>query len=292
MDFVQMERDIHRLNSFNNRIGGENMNEIIKLSNTTLVVTFRCNLKCKLCAVSAPYYKEPPHYSVELLKKSIDRYFEAVDHVDKFTVNGGEPLVHPQIAEIMDYALKYIDRMDMLEIITNGSIAPSKELAQVLQKSEKVDILIDDYGKELSKNVDKMIGIFEEYHIKYRRRKYYGSDAHLGGWVDLSNISLKDRSEEDTAQIYKNCAYPGPFHCFVLMGGKAYICGVYKRCVSEGVIPDIEDEYVDFLNDSWNPEVTKKKIANFYNRKFFSACKYCSGFCPDSERFAPAEQLR
>ena len=113
------------------------MNEIIKLSNTTLVVTFRCNLKCKLCAVSAPYYKEPPHYSVELLKKSIDRYFEAVDHVDKFTVNGGEPLVHPQIAEIMDYALKYIDRMDMLEIITNGSIAPSKELAQVLQKSEK-----------------------------------------------------------------------------------------------------------------------------------------------------------
>jgi len=242
--------------------------------------------------VSAPYYKEPPHYSVELLKKSIDRYFEAVDHVDKFTVNGGEPLVHPQIAEIMDYALKYIDRMDMLEIITNGSIAPSKELAQVLQKSEKVDILIDDYGKELSKNVDKMIGIFEEYHIKYRRRKYYGSDAHLGGWVDLSNISLKDRSEEDTAQIYKNCAYPGPFHCFVLMGGKAYICGVYKRCVSEGVIPDIEDEYVDFLNDSWNPEVTKKKIANFYNRKFFSACKYCSGFCPDSERFAPAEQLR
>ena len=96
------------------------MNEIIKLSNTTLVVTFRCNLNCKLCAVSAPYYKEPPHYSVELLKKSIDRYFEAVDHVDKFTVNGGEPLVHPQIAEIMDYALKYIDRMDMLEIITNG----------------------------------------------------------------------------------------------------------------------------------------------------------------------------
>ena len=81
---------------------------------------------------------------MELLKKSIDRYFEAVDHVDKFTVNGGEPLVHPQIAEIMDYALKYIDRMDMLEIITNGSIAPSKELAQVLQKSEKVDILIDD----------------------------------------------------------------------------------------------------------------------------------------------------
>ena len=73
---------------------------------------------------------------------------------------------------------------------------------------------------------------------------------------------------------------------------KLYICGVYKRCVSEGVIPDIEDEYVDFLNDSWNLEVTKKKIANFYNRKFFSACKYCSGFCPDSERFAPAEQLR
>ena len=135
--------------------------------------------------------------------------------------------MHPQIAEIMDYALKYIDRMDMLEIITNGSIAPSKELAQVLQKSEKVDILIDDYGKELSKNVDKMIGIFEEYHIKYRRRKYYGSDAHLGGWVDLSNISLKDRSEEDTAQIYKKLRIPWSVSLLCIDGRKS----IYMWCI-------------------------------------------------------------
>lgn len=267
------------------------MNENILLSNTTLVVTFRCNLKCKLCAVSAPYYKEPPHYSLELLKKSIDRYFEAVNHVSKFTINGGEPLVHPEIADIMDYMMRYIDRVDMLEIITNGSVMPSEKLLQVLMKSNKVDILIDDYGKELSKNVDSMIAAFEQKGIKYRRRKYYGEDAHLGGWVDLSNVSLKNRSDEETENIYKNCAYPGPFHCFVLMGGRAYICGVYKRCVSEGIIPDNADEYVDFVSSNWNVRETQNKIKNFYERKFFSACKYCNGFCPDSQRFTPAEQI-
>ena len=45
--------------------------------------------------------------------------------------------MHPQIAEIMDYALKYIDRMDMLEIITNGSIAPSKRISASTAKIRK-----------------------------------------------------------------------------------------------------------------------------------------------------------
>lgn len=101
-----MERDIHRLNSFNNRIGGENMNEIIKLSNTTLVVTFRCNLKCKL------YYSNPkPHWSLSQLKLYTDKYFEIVDYVEKMTISGGEPLLHPDLGKLVEYLCTYGDRI-------------------------------------------------------------------------------------------------------------------------------------------------------------------------------------
>lgn len=267
------------------------MEQTLHLSNTTLVVTFRCNLKCKLCAVSAPYYDVPPHYSLESLTDSVKRYFDVVDYVDKFTINGGEPLLHPQLPDIMDFVIKYIDRIGTLEIITNGAVAPNKRLLSSLSSSDKIDILVDNYGPNLSPKVPQIIEAFNFEGVKHRVRKYYGDDAHLGGWVDLLDISKKNRSTEETEKIYMHCAYPGPFRCFVIFGGKAYICGVYKRCESLGIIPDNPDEYVDFSNDLSPIEIKKRQIKDFYNRRYFSACEYCNGFCDDSKRYSPAEQL-
>lgn len=267
------------------------MEQSLHLTNTTLVVTFRCNLKCKLCAVSAPYYEVPPHYSLENLTESVRRYFEVVDYVDKFTINGGEPMLHPQLPEIMDFMGNYIDRIGILEIITNGAVAVNDQLLVSLSRSNKIDILVDNYGPELSPKVPQIIDAFNSTGIKHRIRKYYGEDAHLGGWVDLLDLAKKDRTTEETENIYKHCAYPGPFHCFVIFDQKAYICGVYKRCESLGIIPVNPSEYVDFSSDSTPIAEKKKQIQNFYNRKNFSACEYCSGFCEDSKRYAPAEQL-
>ena len=267
------------------------MEQTLHLTNTTLVVTFRCNLKCKLCAVSAPYYTVPPHYSLETLTGSVERYFEIVDYVDKFTINGGEPLLHPQLPDIMRFMLRFIDRIGTLEIITNGTVAPNKQLLNSLKISDKIDILVDNYGPDLSVKVPQIVEAFNEERIKHRVRKYYGEDAHFGGWVDLLDLSKKNRSSEQTESIYKHCAYPGPFRCFVIFGEKAYICGVYKRCESLGIIPENPDEYVDFSSNSIPISDKKNQIRNFYNRRYFSACEYCNGFCEDSKRYIPAEQL-
>jgi organic radical activating enzyme len=273
-------------------MGGDIMQNQLCLLNTTLVVTLRCNLRCKFCAVSAPYYADPPHYTYENLIQSIDEYFKCVDKVEKFTINGGEPFLHAQLPEIMEYFKAYIDKIGMLEIITNGSVVPGERLLASLKHSDKIDILVDDYGSGLSKNVQKITAAFKEHGIKYRHRKYYGKDAHCGGWVDLLDLSKKQRSDAETERIYKHCAYPGPFHCFVIFDRKAYICGVYKRCESLGIIPDIPDDYIDFSNTQASVSDKKERIRNFYNRKYFTACAYCNGFCDDSPRFAPAEQLK
>jgi hypothetical protein len=77
----------------------------------------------------------------------------------------------------------------------------------------------------------------------------------------------------------------------VIFDRKAYICGVYKRCENLGIITDIPNDYIDFSNTVTPVSVKKEQIKNFYNRKYFTACAYCSGFCADSPRFTPAEQL-
>lgn len=257
----------------------------------TLVLTLRCNLNCKLCCAQMPYYEHPIHYPLEMLKKTSDRYFIVVDHVGRFTISGGEVMIYPQLAEILEYLLKYSNRMDMLEILTNGTVVPDESVLDALAKFGKADVLIDDYGPKLSRRVDDLIYALERYGIKYRHRIYYGAEAYCNGWVDLTQIGKKKRSIAETAEVYSKCINPWTNHVFAIFGGKGVICGVYQKCLEDGLIPDIPEEYVDFLADNFNVEKARDQIQTFYNRKFFSACELCEGFLKDRPRFTPAEQI-
>lgn len=267
------------------------MGNRLHLTNTTLVITLKCNLKCKLCAVSAPYYTDINHYELDDLVATITKYFETVDFVDKFTINGGEPFIHPNLNEIMQEAIKHIEKVGILEIITNGTIVPNNQLLMTLKSSPKIDILVDNYGNALSKKVNEIISLFDDNEIKYRHRKYYGDDAHFGGWVNLHNVKYKNRTDEETAELYSKCAYPGPFNSFAIFKNEAYICGVYLRTKTKNIIEDDPSEYVDFSDNTLTRNELRKKIRDFHNRKFVSSCRYCDGFCNDSKRYTPAEQL-
>ena len=268
--------------------------EKINMKNVSLVITLRCSLKCKLCTAFAPYYDNPPHYSYEMLEKSINRYFEIVDKVDKFTINGGEALLHESLPQIVDLLItKYIDRIGMLEFLTNGTIEPSQLLIEKLKMTPKVNIMINNYGKTISTKVNQIVKDFQENNIAYRLRDQNEEKRYCGGWVDITDLSKKERTEEETQQLFQQCVYPGAFRCFAIFGDKAYICGVYLRCKSTNIIGDNKDEYVDFSEESnLSNEDIKQKILRFYEKPFFSSCQFCNGFCPESERYLPAQQLR
>lgn len=265
--------------------------EKIKMTNVTLAVTLRCDLKCKLCAVFAPYYDQPPHYSVNVLKKSIIHYFDLVDYVDKFTISGGEALLHNGLPEIIDFLAGYADHFGMLEILTNGTVVPNERLIQSLSFSPKVNILVNDYGPDISRKIPEILKSLQDRKIAYRYREQNASKAHCGGWVDISDLSDKKSTDKQIEERFRNCAYPGAFRCFAIFGDKAYICGVYLRCKTIGLIPDCPSEYVDF-SDS-NTETKEEQIQKilYFFEKPYSACAYCNGFCPESKRYTPAEQL-
>lgn len=80
-------------------------------------LTGSCNLTCPMCyAASAPGGK---HLSVELCKKAIDRLVEAEGgRAEVLQLSGGEPTVHPQLEEILEYAVSR--PIDYIAINTNG----------------------------------------------------------------------------------------------------------------------------------------------------------------------------
>jgi hypothetical protein len=258
--------------------------------NLTVLITSKCTLKCKLCATYAPIHPSPCNYPFEQITKSVGRFFDSIDQVRLFTISGGEPLLHPQLPELIDYYSQFIDRMEIFEIITNGTVIPGERLLEKLKFSDKVDIMIDDYGPELSVKVSQIVEAFKKNGIKHRVRKYYGDDAYYGGWLDISDFSDKLRTEEENRELFARCQYTTTFknHIFII-NGTAHMCYINKQLLD--FMPDKPDEYVDLMDDSASMEEIRAQLTGLRNRNRLSVCSYCNGFCVDAERFTPAEQF-
>lgn len=79
-------------------------------------ITTSCNLTCPMCyASSAPGGK---HLSVQECRDAIDRLVEVEGRPEVLQLSGGEPTIHPQFLEILDYALA--QPIDYVQINTNG----------------------------------------------------------------------------------------------------------------------------------------------------------------------------
>ncbi|MEL7661268.1 radical SAM protein [Acetobacterium wieringae] len=264
----------------------------LNLKGTGLTSTLRCSLKCKLCCTFSPYYDPAPHFHSKYIEKEIVKYFEIVNHVEKFTISGGEPFLHEELYLIVDKISLYFGQIGVLEIITNGTIYPSDELIRVLIKyKDKMTIMIDDYGA-LSNKITNIRSLFDEKGIDYRVRNYNGDNLHCGGWVDFRDLSRKHFSNEEIQTKYEKCAYPGKLQfCFSIMNGEIHPCIPSRRCMELGIIAKNKEEYIDLFDGSISIEEQKQKFYNILNGKSLTACAYCNGLCDDSERFVPAEQL-
>ena len=84
-------------------------------------VTARCNLRCKMCAVYIPKLYElgnVPEYPITEIKNSFRTYFALTDQVRLISITGGEPMLYPDLAELLDYLRSYEKSFSKLEVFT------------------------------------------------------------------------------------------------------------------------------------------------------------------------------
>lgn len=98
---------------------------------TIIEVTDRCNLTCPTCyASSSPNYGR--HRTLDEIKKMLDTIVANEKEPDVVQLSGGEPTIHPQFFEILDYAKSLPIKHLMLN--TNGiRIAKDFEFAKKLK---------------------------------------------------------------------------------------------------------------------------------------------------------------
>lgn len=103
-----------------------------------LEITSSCNLTCPMCyAGSSPGGK---HLPLDDCKRQIDRLVQVEGGAEICQLSGGEPTTHPQLAEIIDYALSC--DIDYVMINTNGiRFARDAALVELVAKyRDRLDI--------------------------------------------------------------------------------------------------------------------------------------------------------
>lgn len=105
----------------------------------SLFVTNKCNLRCKYCFVvdeTLPKSILQAQYSFEEIKDIVDQFYAMGTRM--IFMLGGEPLVHPQIEEIVNYI---VDKGIYLHIITNGTLL-TKRLPKI-RKAHVICVSLD-----------------------------------------------------------------------------------------------------------------------------------------------------
>lgn len=248
------------------------------LANLNLTPTMQCNLKCKLCGVLVPHYNYRPQMTVDEADKTLKAVFEIVDKVGRLQITGGEPLMHPQLDQILQNCFVYEQQFEKLWLFSNCAVPLRENVLKVLaQHKNKIMVHCSDYGvrPEVS---EEIIRVLAENDIPHRYLKYYGEDQYFDGWVDNGDFVPHNRLDKENEEIFRHCSHVNRGGSWYVRGGQMHWCGRSIRGTELGKVPLRDEDYLDIFNPDTTVEQKRKKLEQLKQVKTITACDYCNGY--------------
>ncbi|GAB6116871.1 hypothetical protein JCM16816_04680 [Thermoanaerobacter brockii subsp. lactiethylicus] len=121
-----------------------------------LELTYNCNLKCKHCYLGNARFKLLQYTPLERIKELLTELKNS--GVIEVFITGGEPFLHPNFFEILEYA---VDMNFFVTILTNGTCINDENIQRLL-KLKVNDIKISIYG--FGKTHDKFVGVENSFN--------------------------------------------------------------------------------------------------------------------------------
>ncbi len=241
-------------------------NEILHLD---LVITECCSLKCRDCSNLMQYYKHPENISSDEVISDLKKLTDCV-RIRELNVLGGEPFVNQKtLCDVLCFlARECADRVDVINIITNGTIVPGEACINAMKEDNRIRVTLSNYGP-LSTRQDELTRSLSDNGIGYQ----IIDDSFY--WLDFGRPVYYSESPEFMNRQYRNCY--NRKNCNTLYRGGFYVCPRQAHGIRLGLIPDDRDEYVD-LNDSGfkgSEELRRAVISVVRRREHISACGYC-----------------
>lgn len=283
-------KDFCRLEDFMPEWYWKNKHEVC-LSQIFSSVTSRCTFNCRYCNMLMPYYKKENHYdyTAEDILADFDVLFQRIDYLASYFVIGGEPLLNKNISRILEMVFdKYGARIGYMQIISNGSVVPDKELMRVIKKCG-IHIRLSDYTHVLpyGKRLQEVKDTLTENGIAYSM-SIYETWMNLGFPEKVTPIG----KDKEAAKKHMLLCSPG---CHIMSDKKVFYCGLIFSAEKCGLYELQPGDYVNLVQ-SQGKNKDKEEILKYclgcVKNDYISVCNVCNGSGSDNERvISVAEQM-
>lgn len=230
-----------------------------------LVITTKCNLRCKDCSHLINYYYQgnnsPYEIPSDVLLSDFNKLINAVDYIYTITLMGGEPFLYRNLNVLIDEISKS-DKIGKINIITNGVTSPNKNVLNSL-KNDKVLIKFSDYSIN-PKKTEKIKNLFNDKNINYLIMDF-------AEWYDLGDFEYRNRTNKEKKETFKQCSTS---MCNSILNGKLFICPRASHSQDLGLLKN--SSYVN-LRDNVPSDVLKDNILHFLSEDNHIECDYCNG---------------
>lgn len=237
--------------------------EMLYLPYCVMCITNKCSLRCRNCAAFISKYRGKKDYGSDYLIQNFSKIVDAVDGITELELMGGEPFLHEDFNTILEWCINQ-KKIRAIKIITNGTIIPPQETWEWL-KNFKVKLVVDDYG-ELSRNIEKIFELAEQYGVRCERQK-------LQTWYQIEPINKKNFSEDELKEIFYGCNFKT---CIGMTNGRFYHCNVSGHMNTVGLLPDEDADYIQIEGENWETDDLRNKIRLFIKKDYLKACDYCN----------------
>lgn len=235
------------------------------LSHTNLVITDCCTLRCRSCSSWMQHFSHPRHLPAQEVCQGLVALLDAVDFVRDISIQGGEPLIHPELEEILSYALSQ-PKIGVVNLITNGTRVPSAALCRRLASASHVKVTISNYGA-----LSHLCGEAVEQLQRYGVRHWVKQDVF---WYDYAHlIPWEGRSREEVEETYRTC----PLNCAAMAGRHYSRCQVALSSARLEATPfegEQHTDLVDVLASDFSGDLLRDHLADSTP---LAACRVCSG---------------
>jgi len=182
----------------------EYLHENIPLKTPFLIQIFpvyACNFKCAYCIYSIKrekhgYISKSTYMDLNLYKKAIDDLERFPKKLKMLRFAGiGEPLLHPEIAEMIAYAKKK-KIAESVDIVTNGVLL-TEELSLRLVDSglDRLRVSIQGISKEKYKEIS---GVLIDFNLFLKQLQYfYDHKKKTSVYIKIIDCALDNKREEE-----------------------------------------------------------------------------------------------
>jgi hypothetical protein len=248
------------------------------LDKFSLIITTRCNLRCKLCCEYVPQNKPFPDMAVAEADRILAAAFDVCEHITTLHLTGGgEPFLHPRLPELIETAMKYADSFDRLMLFTNSTVPIKPDLLDVIRRNRpKILVQLSQYGinPEREQAAAKLLA---DNGVDCKIVKYYGEEQTFGGWVDFGGWEPRGSPADALERVFRDCAVTRDMRGnWRTRDGKVHWCSRSQRGMELGLIPDDPGDYVDLL-DGTGAEENRAKFERIAAARYLVACDRCSG---------------